>query len=67
MATKLKDIAVDQLIEMLETKQFKKKLVKKLNKNVDIPMLNERTEHKVFDAVYDMIVSALKELEDEKK
>ena len=35
------------VVEMLEQKDFKKKLTKKLNKNIDIPIINEKTEQKI--------------------
>tara|TARA_B100000965_G_C19186003_1_gene580971 strand:- start:219 stop:608 length:390 start_codon:yes stop_codon:yes gene_type:complete len=55
--------ALDILIEHLEKKNIQKKLVKKINKNIDIPMIGEGTERKVFDAIYETMVSAIKEIE----
>ena len=40
-------MVLDNVVEMLEKKDFKKKLIKKLNKSVDIPVINEKTEQKL--------------------
>jgi hypothetical protein len=53
------DIAAKYLIELLEKKDFKKTFIKKLNDNIDIPFINEKTEKKVLDKVYDVLVDAL--------
>ena len=49
------------IIDMLEKKDFKKDLVKKLNGDVDIPFINEKTEKKVIEKIYDVFIKALKE------
>jgi len=49
------------IIDMLERKDFKKDLVKKLNGDVDIPFINEKTERKVIEKIYDVFIKALKE------
>ena len=54
------DIAGKHLVELLEKKEFKKVLLKKLNDNIDIPIINEKTEKKVLDKVYEVLVDALK-------
>jgi len=46
---------------LLEKKDFKKDLVKKLNGDVDIPFINEKTERKVIEKIYDVFIKALKE------
>jgi hypothetical protein len=61
----LDELAIDSLIDLLEKKQFKKKLIKKLNKSIDLPMLNEKTEQKAFDALYNLILSTLKKLNEQ--
>jgi hypothetical protein len=55
--------ALDIFIEHLEKKDIQKKLVKKINKNIDIPMIGEGTEKKVFNAIYTTMISAIKEIE----
>ena len=59
------DIAIDQLIDLLEKRDFKRKLVAKLNKNIDLPMFDERAEKKIMKAVYDDILDALREIKNE--
>ena len=38
----------------------KKKMVDKLNDNVNIPFLNENTEEKIFTTMFDVIEDVLK-------
>ena len=52
----LKDEVIEQLIETLRQDEFQRDLVRAINKDVNIPMLNEKTERKVFDALYDLMV-----------
>ncbi len=59
------DIAIDQLIDLLEKRDFKRKLVAKLNKNIDLPMFDERVEKKIMKAVYDDILDALREIKND--
>ena len=56
----ISQLAYDHFIELLERKDFKNTLIKGLNDDVDIPFINEKTEKKVFDAIYKQIVKALK-------
>jgi hypothetical protein len=51
------------VVEMLEQKDFKKKLTKKLNKNIDIPIINEKTEQKILDKVYELIIDTIKNID----
>ena len=59
------DIAIDHLIELLEKREFKHKLIAKLNKNIDLPMFNEKTERKMIKAIYGDILEALREIKKE--
>ena len=61
-ASELTDDMHDALVKLLEKKEFKKTLIRKLNENVDIPIINEKTEKKVLDKIYDTILSAIKDL-----
>lgn len=61
---KIDDMALAHLLEFLEKKDFKKKFLKKLNDNIDIPIINEKTEKKVLDKVYDVMVDALEGIVD---
>jgi hypothetical protein len=56
-------IVLENVVEMLEQKNFKKKLIKKLNKSVDIPVINEKTEQKLLDKVYELIVDTIKNID----
>ena len=47
MPGELKDDVLQALVDLLEEKDFKKKLVKELNDSVDIPIITEKTEKKV--------------------
>lgn len=56
-------MALENIVDLLEKKDFKKKLLKKLNKNIDIPMVNEKTEQKVLDKLYEVIVDTIKKID----
>tara|TARA_B110000495_G_C22806874_1_gene471152 strand:+ start:271 stop:459 length:189 start_codon:yes stop_codon:yes gene_type:complete len=56
-------IVLANVVEMLEQKDFKKKLTKKLNKNIDIPIINEKTEQKILDKVYELIIDTIKNID----
>ena len=62
MPTELKDDVLHALVELLQERDFKKKLVKELNDNVDIPIINEKTEKKIMDKIYDTVVKAIKNI-----
>ena len=38
----------------------KKDIVSQVNKSVNIPMINEKTEEKIFEALWDIIKAAIK-------
>ena len=40
--------------------EMKEKIVKELNDNVNIPILSEKTEEKIFSAIYDSIEEVIK-------
>ena len=56
-------MAFDNFVDLLEKKDFKKKLVKKLNKNIDIPIIDEKTEQKVLDKIYEVVVDSIKKID----
>ena len=56
-------MALDNIVDLRHKKDFKKKLIKKLNKNVDIPILNEKTEQKILDKLYEVIVDTIKNID----
>lgn len=41
---------------------MKDKIIKELNKNINIPIINEKTEAKVLDAIYEVIESVMKQI-----
>ena len=51
----------EQLLVMLEQKDFKNKLIKELNDDIDIPFINEETEKKVLEKLYNVLLKVLKE------
>lgn len=51
----------EQLLVMLEQKDFKNKLIKELNDDIDIPFINEETEKKVLEKLYKVLLKVLKE------
>ena len=56
-------IELDKMVKMLEQKDFKKKLIKQLNKDIDIPLINEKTEQNILDKVYQTIIYTIKNIE----
>ena len=52
---------VQKLIaEYLFNDKMKTKIVKELKDNINIPILNEKTEQKVFEAIWESIEAVLK-------
>ena len=41
--------------------EMKDKLIKKMNENIDIPFISEKTEAKILDAVWDSVEDVVKE------
>ena len=41
--------------------EMKEKLIKKMNENVDIPIISEKTEEKILTAIWDSIEEVVKE------
>ena len=56
-------ITFDHFVDLLEKKDFKKKLLKKLNKNIDIPIIDEKTEQKVLDKIYEVVLDSIKKID----
>jgi hypothetical protein len=49
------------LIEYLFNDETKAQIIDGLNENIDIPIINEKTERKVLEAVYETIESVMKD------
>ena len=48
------------LIEYIFNEETKEKIVKELNDNINIPILSEKTEEKIFSAIYDSVEEVIK-------
>jgi hypothetical protein len=53
-------------IQLLDNDDFKKDLIRELNKDIDIPIINEKTERKVLNSIYKVVVSSMKKVDIEK-
>ena len=56
----------DLYIQLLDNNEFKKHLIRELNEDVDIPIINEKTEKAILNALYKVILSSLKKVDIEK-
>ena len=56
----------DAIIDKIFDDKLQEKIVSKLNENVDIPFISEKTEAKVLNAIYDSIEDVVKEVMKEK-
>tara|TARA_Y100001937_G_scaffold100767_1_gene138069 strand:- start:21 stop:248 length:228 start_codon:yes stop_codon:yes gene_type:complete len=56
----LEDKLMEKIPAKLDDPELKAKIVKKLNDNVNIPIINEDTEEKVIGYIYDIFTSAAK-------
>ena len=41
--------------------EIKEKIISKMNENVDIPFISEKTEAKILDAIWDSVEEVVKE------
>ena len=53
-------------VELLDNDEFKKHLIRELNEDIDIPIINEKTERKILNSIYKVILSSLKKVDIEK-
>jgi hypothetical protein len=53
----LKQLIVDHIFN----DEMKANIIKKLNANVDIPIISEKTEEKILTAIYDSVEEVIKE------
>ena len=53
-------------IQLLDNDEFKKHLIRELNEDIDIPIINEKTERKLLNSIYRVIISSLKKVDIEK-
>ncbi len=47
------------ILTLLNTDEFKKTLVKALNDNIDIPVIHEGLEEKIFTAIIETLVAVV--------
>ena len=57
----IKQIA-DWVIAKIDDPATKEKVIKKWNDSVNIPILNEKTEEKIFGAIYDSVKDVIKDV-----
>ena len=50
----------DEIIDKIFDEDLQEKIVAKLNKNVDIPFISEKTEAKILNAIYDSVEDVVK-------
>ena len=50
----------DDIIDKIFDEELQEKIVKKLNDNIDIPLISEKTEAKYINAMYDSIEEIVK-------
>lgn len=58
----LKDMVANAVAEKLFSEESKTKIVKALNDNINIPILNESTEQKIFEGIWESIEDVLKKV-----
>ena len=63
----LDKMVLEELIDLLEKKKFKKKLISTLNKNIDVPIFNEKIEKKVLDKFYELVLTSIKNINDDEE
>jgi hypothetical protein len=50
----------EEIIEKIFDDELQEKLVNKLNENIDIPFISEKTEAKYLNAIYDSVEEIVK-------
>jgi hypothetical protein len=50
----------EEIINKIFDDEMQKKIVEKLNKNIDIPIISEKTEEKILNAIYDSVEEVVK-------
>ena len=51
----------DELVAKIFDDELQEKIVKKLNENIDIPFISEKTEEKILIEIYDSVEEVVKE------
>ena len=50
----------EEIINKIFDDEMQKKIVEKLNENIDIPIISEKTEEKILNAIYDSVEEVVK-------
>ena len=50
------------IVDYLFNEETKARVIKELNDNINIPILNEKTEAKIFEAIWESVESILKKV-----
>ena len=50
----------EEIINKIFDDEMQEKIVNKLNENVDIPIISEKTEGKILNAIYDSVEEVVK-------
>lgn len=56
----LQVLTFKSMIDLFEDSRFYELFIDELNRKVDLPFFNERTERKIYESVYVCILDALK-------
>ena len=59
---KIKEQIANWVMEKIDDPATKEKVVKKWNDSVNIPILNEKTEEKIFSAIFDSVKDVIKDV-----
>ena len=51
----------EMIADYIFNDEMKEKIIKKLNDNVDVPFISEKTEEKILVAIYDSVEDVVKE------
>ena len=51
----------ESIVDSIFDDELQEKVVKALNENIDIPIISEKTEAKILNAIYDSIEEVIKE------
>jgi|TARA_R100001510_G_scaffold56177_1_gene61263 nucleoid DNA-binding protein len=49
----------EMMVSHFFSEENKKKIIEKINDNVNIPIINEKTEEKIFTAIFEIIEDVL--------
>lgn len=56
VASEIKKATLEAMVDMLNKEEFKDAFLKEINDSIDIPIINEKKEGKIFKALYKILV-----------